>query len=324
MVAREGSITRAAQLLNISQPALSMIISDLEHNVRTQLFERIPKGVRLTSQGEALYVYARKFVEEHEAFENLFYEKNDEIEGKLKIVTTPYLGSEWLMLKIEKFLKKHPKLRIRIEVREDKDIHTAEGDVMISTPLHHQPNLIQKVLFKVHIRLIACPTYLKKHGTPEQAQDLDAHQLITYGGSSYSPYGNTNWILTMGREGQLPRESYLEINSLQGIINAARAGYGIAEVPDFPGVLRDDLEEIKLNIEVPTGQVNYIYHSSRLHSKKLIPYIPIFLNRLKRKDEKHLSSRSDYFFAIDTQYIITASEFSRLTLFISFSLLCST
>lgn len=277
IVAQEGNMTRAAEKLHISQPALSRLINQFEDRINTKLFERLPTGMRLTAQGERLYAHTKKILEEQDAFERNFYDKEDEIEGEIKIVTTPFLGSEWLIFKINKFLKRYPKVRIKIIVREDKDIYEAkniyleEVDVAIfSTPILNHPHLIQKLLFNVRIQLIASPSYLKKHGTPQKPEDLDNHRLITYGGKAYNPYGNTNWVLNMGKNKyESIRESYIEINSLRGIINAAIEGYGIAEVPNFPGVLREGVVEVNLKESGPTGIVNYIFHEKRSNSKKI-------------------------------------------------------
>ena len=60
------------------------------------MFDRVPKGMRLTSQGERLYVFARQILELTDSFEKAFHEKENEVSGDLKIITTPFYGSEWL------------------------------------------------------------------------------------------------------------------------------------------------------------------------------------------------------------------------------------
>ena len=284
MIAREGSMNRAAVKMNVSQPSLSLLIGDLEHNVRAKLFERIPQGVRLTPQGERLFIHAKKLLEEHEAFEKIFFEQDDEIEGELKIVTTPYLGSEWLIFKIKDFLKKYPKVKMRIVIRENKDIYIEEGDIAIlDAAIHHRPQFIQHYLFTAPLRLIASQEYFKKYGIPEKAEDLDMHQLITYGGIGYNPYGSSNWILNLGRNKDMAsRESYIQINSLRGLINAVREGYGIAEVPAFPGVLSPDLIELQLDENPPKFDVNYIIHEKLRNSKK----VNLLLKHIQKEEKE--------------------------------------
>ena len=122
------------------------------------------------------------------------------------------------------------------------------------------------------MKLISSPSYLQKYGTPTKSEDLDSHQLITYGGGGYNPYGSTNWILNLGKSDyEASRESYLEINSLQGIINATLEGHGIAEVPNFPGVLRPGLVDVTLDKQNPkfAFDIHYIFHEKRRNSKNI-------------------------------------------------------
>lgn len=180
-IAREGNLTRAAEKLNISQPALSRILIMFENRLKTKLFERLSNGMRLTPDGERLYRLAEKIINQVNSFERVFYEKEDEVEGEIKIITTPFVGSEWLVPNLEGFLQKHPGIRIKVFLTSD-DINITEGDVAICTQFLHQPHLIQKPLFTARIRLFASPSYLKKYGVPEKPEDLDNHHLITYRG----------------------------------------------------------------------------------------------------------------------------------------------
>ena len=97
-IAREGNMTRVAKKLHTSQPALSRVLKAFEDRIQAKLFERVAGGMRLTPQGERLYVHAKKILEEHEAFERQFYENEEEISGEIKIIATHFVGSEWLVL----------------------------------------------------------------------------------------------------------------------------------------------------------------------------------------------------------------------------------
>src|ERR1700704_1034862 len=69
-VARYGSIRKAADALNLASSALNRQILDLEMDLGAPLFERLPRGVRLTSAGEAFLVYARLVISELKAVES--------------------------------------------------------------------------------------------------------------------------------------------------------------------------------------------------------------------------------------------------------------
>ncbi|MBW8308824.1 MAG: LysR family transcriptional regulator [Candidatus Paracaedibacteraceae bacterium] len=269
MVAREGSMNKAAAKLNVSQPSLSLLIGDLEHNLKTQLFERLPTGVRLTAQGEHLYAFAENILQQTDSFEKKFHEKEDEINGDIKIVTTPFVGSEWLVPNLTNFLKKYPKINVRILLRSE-NINLAEGDIAILTYIPQQPHLIQQHLFTVQVRLFASPLYLKKYGRPNNIEDLDNHNLITYKGDHYSPYGSTNWLLNLSNTDKiLPKKSYFEINSLHGMLRSAIQGIGIVELPNYSVILNSDLIEVLPEIEGPETPIYFTYPKIRKSSKKI-------------------------------------------------------
>ncbi len=73
--------------------------------MKTRLLERTPKGMQLTPQGERLFIFAKQVFELTDSFEKVFHEKENEISGELKIITTPFVGTEWLIPNLEKFLK---------------------------------------------------------------------------------------------------------------------------------------------------------------------------------------------------------------------------
>ncbi|AIK95813.1 hypothetical protein ID47_02280 [Candidatus Paracaedibacter acanthamoebae] len=269
MVAREGSMTKAAAKLNVSQPSLSVLIGDLEYNLKTQLFERLPAGVRLTAQGERLYAFAEKMLEQTDNFEKNFHEKEEEAEGEIKIITTPFVGAEWLVPHLTDFLKKHPKINIRILLRSE-NINLQEGDIAILTPVPQQPHLIQQHLFTVQVRLFASLSYIKKYGTPQTPQDLDNHHLITYKGNHYSPYGSINWVLNLGNtDRNLPRKSYFEIDSLHGMLRSAIQGLGIVELPNYSIILDSGLIEVLPAVKGPETPIYFIFPKTRKSSKKI-------------------------------------------------------
>ena len=69
--AQTGSFSDAAKILYSTQPSVSKVIKSLEDNLGMQLFERLPRGIRLTVQGQKVYHYACKITNEVELLENM-------------------------------------------------------------------------------------------------------------------------------------------------------------------------------------------------------------------------------------------------------------
>lgn len=275
VVAQEGSLSKSAQRLNTSQPALSRLVSLFEYQLRTKLFDRVTTGMQLTTEGKKVYEFAKRIIRETEKFEQLFFEKNDEPQGDLTITSSYSVGTEWLVPSLKEFLMDYPKINAKITLKNE-NINPMGGDVIIAPQFSPQPLLIQLPLFKVNTRLYASPEYLKKHGTPEKPEDLDNHRLITYRGDYYNIYASTNWILNLGRTDDTVRSSYFEIDSLHGMLSAAVHGYGIVELPDAPTNLKEGLIEVLPSFKGPEILICYIY-SER---KKNIPKINILYNYL--------------------------------------------
>lgn len=271
IVAEELNLTNAAKRLNTSHSAISRSMSLFEHYLKSDLLIRGRRGVELTPQAERLYAFAKQIMHEAESFEKYFHEKVDEVEGELKIMTTPYFGAEWLLPKLKKFTDDYPKVRIKLTLKNNKDIVVEETDVAITSASPRSSKLIQKHLFSSNIALFASQDYLKKYGVPQTVEDLDHHRLITYGGNIYNPYGkNDSWILNLEKQLNEPsRESFLEVDSLQGLVNSALLGFGIIEAPNDPSVLSSGLIRVLPKKRGPRFHVHYIFSNKRQKSRKI-------------------------------------------------------
>ncbi len=84
-VAQQLSYTRAAELLYLSQPAVSMQIKQLENEIEMPLFERMGKKLFLTEAGEELLVYARAIIQQLDELDDVFNELRGSNKGRLTI-----------------------------------------------------------------------------------------------------------------------------------------------------------------------------------------------------------------------------------------------
>ncbi|MBW8309581.1 MAG: LysR family transcriptional regulator [Candidatus Paracaedibacteraceae bacterium] len=280
-IAKEKNMTRAAEKLNITQPALSKALILMEERIQNQLFDRIPTGMRLTPQGERLYLHAKEILEKHELFQREFLEKADEISGDLEIVTYPYIGPEWLIPRLDGFLEKNPKINMIIRVDAD-NISPIDCDVAIGSFIPNQPYLIQNKLEDFKHQFYASKGYLAKFGIPQVAEDLDFHRIITYKQNYYSSARSTNTLVNIGRSLASPRKPYFQVDSLHGMLKAALKGYGIAELTNYPEILNSGLEIVLPQIKTEETPLYFIFHESRKKSKKIQSLYNYLLKKVKR------------------------------------------
>ncbi len=111
-VARYGSLTEAAVQLNISQPAVSQSMKQLETAIGTKLFSRSTKGIHLTAEGELLYSYVSKGYEQFEMGEQKLGQMLNLDIGEIRIGASDMTLRFFLLPYLEKFHESHPSIKV--------------------------------------------------------------------------------------------------------------------------------------------------------------------------------------------------------------------
>jgi LysR family transcriptional regulator, cyn operon transcriptional activator len=109
------SFTRAARQLNVSQPALSHSISQLEERLGNKLFERSVRGIRLTTAGKVFEKTAKRVLREISTGAQLVAESNGLIAGEIRLGFVSSVNISWLPMMIGRFLRKYPKVKFSVE-----------------------------------------------------------------------------------------------------------------------------------------------------------------------------------------------------------------
>jgi DNA-binding transcriptional LysR family regulator len=114
-VARAGSVTNASILLQIQQPALSIMIRKFEASVGFPLFEKKGRKLQLTLKGHELFIYAQNVFLQVEKLEEYVGQKNEAISGKLKIATNDLIGHYILAPILHIWVKDYPMIEFSIQ-----------------------------------------------------------------------------------------------------------------------------------------------------------------------------------------------------------------
>ncbi len=198
-VAEAGSFTHAGDTLSLSQSAVSRQISALEEALQVPLFHRHARGLILTEQGESLNRTVREVFAKLAITEALLTESKEKPAGRLKVTTTVGFGSSWLAPRLHGFLEAYPDVSVSLLLDDaELDLAMREADVAIRMHPPKQPDLVQRHLMTMQWHVVASPEYLKKHGVPQRAEDLDAHRLVLFG-HHHPPVQEVNWLAEAGR-----------------------------------------------------------------------------------------------------------------------------
>jgi DNA-binding transcriptional LysR family regulator len=279
-VAEAGSFTHAGDALNLSQSAVSRQISGLEESLQVPLFHRHARGLILTEQGELLYRTARDVFAKLSMTEAMLSESKDRPKGPLKVTTTVAFGSAWLTPRIKEFLELYPEITLSLLVDDGElDLSMREADVAIRMTPPRQPDLVQRHLLTVRSYAFASPEYLKKHGVPTRAEDLDEHRLIVYGDDARPPAATINWLLEAGAKPGAERRPILKVNNVNGIYRAVQSGLGIGSIPNYMLQETSELVRVLPELSGPTVEAYFVYPEELRPSKR----IAVFRDFLIRK-----------------------------------------
>src|SRR5258708_35856865 len=129
-VARYGSIRKAADALNVASSALNRQILDLEADLGSPLFERLPRGVRVTSAGEAFLVYARLVISELKAVESRIEQLRGLLRRQLSLAAAESVAGELLPSALTTFHATHPNGRLHVRIVAPEEL--------VAAPFAHQ------------------------------------------------------------------------------------------------------------------------------------------------------------------------------------------
>ncbi|MYZ43921.1 LysR substrate-binding domain-containing protein [Schauerella aestuarii] len=228
-----GSISGAAKLLFVSQPAVSRLLSHTEQRLAFALFERIkgrlyptPEARQLFREVEQVYAGVRRVGE-------LASELAERRSGILHIVSSPSLGHMLIPLSIARFRGTHPDVKITFYPLPYQALtqalleSRAELGVTIVSDAH--PNLLQQPLGQGQLVCICPYNHPLAHRAQLTIADLQPYPLISYGADT--PFGVL--VDQMYQEAGHTRRVAVEVSSPQNACSLVQVGAGIAIVDAF-------------------------------------------------------------------------------------------
>ena len=217
--ARAGNLSRAAESLNLTVSALSHQIRALEERLQQRLFERGPRGIRLTADGQRLFdAVAAPFDALEQALRPCCSRRDD----VLSLSLLPSMASSWLVPRLPGFLAAHPQLEINLLsgialVDFERDLGV---DAAIRYGPGRWPGLTATHLFDDWIAPLASPALVAEHGG-KQPQDLSRYPLLEDGAGRWP-----DWFARFG--GEAPKRFVARLDDAETLHRAAAAGMGVA------------------------------------------------------------------------------------------------
>jgi DNA-binding transcriptional LysR family regulator len=281
-VVETGSFSKTAKEFAITQPTVTKVVAAIEANLDVRLLNRNTRGVSVTESGALYYEKCKEIVRQVDEADSLVRTTQTQAHGMLRVSTSVAFGRRVLTPITLDFLAQHPQLQLDLSFEDRYTDLVSNGiDVAIRMGKLADSTLGARFVGVNPWLMVAAPRYLRKHGTPQHAQDLSAHATLIYS----SVLGDDMWRLTTpeGVTVTVPVLGRLRSNNLSAILAAARDGLGIAAMPRY--VASDALKlgqvvEVLKDHTLPEQEVHAVFPSPRLVPGKVLAFITYLQSRL--------------------------------------------
>lgn len=296
-VVEAGSISKAAEALNISTPTASRRLAAIEKRLGARLIERSTRRLSITEVGQNFYARCRVVLDDMNEAEEEAASSSNSPSGTLRVTASLSLMLQHVTKLLPGFTQKYPNIKVQL-VAENRyyDITDNDIDVAIRTR-EDEPDsaLIVRRLASPRRLLAASPDYLDRRGIPSSPAALAEHDYLGY--SYHSPHE-----LVFQRKKKvvaITTSPLLDANDGQIARTAALAGMGILAQPIY--VIYDDLiagrlVPVMLDWRLPEMFISLVYRRRKLIPAKTRVFLDYILddfhkNKYEQRWEAALANR---------------------------------
>lgn len=249
-----GSFRAAAKAMRLSPSVVSHQVSELERRLGTALIYRSTRSLSLTRDGERLLSSARLMIEAAENGLQSVSDQASEPSGELRLTMPAVLARSRLVEQIAGFTVANRKVQLTIDFSDTRKSLISDGfDLAIRMGWLKDSALIARKLSSVKRRLVAARSYLKARPKPASPADLNDWDWLELSPvRAKQPKFQKAGHKTMA----LKPASRISVNDAHALYQFARAGAGLAFIPDF--LAEDDVAAGVMDYVLPDWQVEDI------------------------------------------------------------------
>ncbi len=259
-----GSFTAAAERLCKTKAVVSRQVQQLEDLLQIRLLNRTTRTLAVTDEGRAYYERCKQILEDVEALEAEATGNTGQLKGTIRMTVPQTFGEMYLMKVLPGFLQQHPAVRVDVHLSDRFVDLVGEGfDLAIRISQLQDSSLVARRISESAIKLVASPAFIRDYGAPKTAQDLTTLPCIF----DSNRRDGARWHFRKDGEEQVVRiKSRLAVNSAMAAREAALAGLGIANCPDFAvadALASGDLVDLLTDYELGRCGIYAVYPHRR-------------------------------------------------------------
>lgn len=223
-ILERGSLSAAAEFLDLTQPTVGRRLAAMEERFATPLFVRSGRRMQLTDAGAGIVESAQRMEREMLAIERSLEVQSSALCGEVTISAAEGTGTQWLTPVLFDFQQQYPEIVLQVQIENRTvDLVRREADIALRFGRPTQGDLIARRLASVGFGLYASEVYLQERHSPTSLEEVGQHPLVG--------------LANMGSEGgqaapypaaEIPAPRYVYVsNSPAAQLAAVQAGFGI-------------------------------------------------------------------------------------------------
>lgn len=256
-VVNEKSFSKAALTLNLTQPAVSKRIQNLESRLKVTLFERLQREVTLTEAGQTLLPHALSILHSFENALQAIKDINPDVAGSLRIVASHHIGLHRLPLILKEFNRCYPDVDLQLNFLDSESAYPLLKDNLADIAFITIPETIREG-YQCHLEWRDTMSFICSHTHPlaqlrsVNAKDLAQHNAILPSKSTLT-YRVVDAIF---KKHQLTLNASIPTNYLETMKMMASVGMGWSVLPNT--MIDKDLHILDLNQSAPSRTLGAI------------------------------------------------------------------
>ncbi len=278
----------AARKLNMSPPAVTRAINELETHLGVRLLTRTTRMVRVTEAGERYVEDCRRILSELTEADESVTGLHGSPRGKLTLTAPVLFGAKFVTPIVTEYLRRYPQVNASCWLL-DRVVNMMDEGVDVAVRIGDLPDSSMQAIRVGQVRRVICaaPSYLAQHGQPNIPQALASHCTILASTVTPSP----EWRFLEGGEPCLVKlQPRLIITSNDAAVNAAVEGFGIVRLMSYQVAdqVRDGQLKILLSeFEQPELPVHLVHREGRHASQKARAFLDLAIERLRANPALH-------------------------------------
>ncbi len=281
-LAETESFTKAAQINQVTQSAVSQQISSLERLFKSLLIERSKKRFRLTREGQVLYDYSKQMIHTYDSLHNKLQEVKEVISGTIRLATIYSIGLHDLPPYLKIFLKSYPTVNVHVEYRRANQVYEDVIGNVVDLGLVAYPVRDSKVeivpLRKDLLVLICHPQHPLARNKSVRLKNLSGQKFI-----GFEPDIPTRRALDkILKDHSVHVQHVMEFDNIETVKRAVEIDAGVAIVPQGT-VAQEVAKQTLAQVNLEDGEFHRPLAAIYKKSKVLSPAMKEFLKVLREE-----------------------------------------